>query len=98
MMTAWTGEFHMRVVCLVVAAGRGTRAMQADGVAKQYQHIGAVPVLTRTLRAFAPQPRVALGRATRRACRLLKLSADENDCFARHSHQMLLPATYAQHT
>jgi 2-C-methyl-D-erythritol 4-phosphate cytidylyltransferase len=43
----------MRVVCLVVAAGRGTRAMQADGVAKQYQHIGAVPVLTRTLRAFA---------------------------------------------
>jgi 1-deoxy-D-xylulose-5-phosphate synthase len=59
MMTAWTGEFHMRVVCLVVAAGRGTRAMQADGVAKQYQHIGAVPVLTRTLRAFATHPRVA---------------------------------------
>jgi 1-deoxy-D-xylulose-5-phosphate synthase len=49
----------MRVVCLVVAAGRGTRAMQADGVAKQYQHIGAVPVLTRTLRAFAAHPRIA---------------------------------------
>ncbi len=48
----------MRVVCLVVAAGRGTRAMQADGVAKQYQHIGAVPVLTRTLRAFATHPRI----------------------------------------
>jgi 1-deoxy-D-xylulose-5-phosphate synthase len=59
MMPTWAGEFHMRVVCLVVAAGRGTRAMQADGVAKQYQHIGAVPVLTRTLRAFAAHPRIA---------------------------------------
>ncbi len=49
----------MRVVCLVVAAGRGTRAMQGDGIAKQYQHIGAVPVLTRTLRAFCAHPRIA---------------------------------------
>ena len=49
----------MRVVCLIVAAGRGTRAMAADGIAKQYQHIGAVPVLTRTLRAFVAHPRIA---------------------------------------
>ena len=44
---------EQKIACLVVAAGRGTRARQADGVAKQYQHIGAVPVLTRTLRVFA---------------------------------------------
>ena len=48
----------MRVICLIVAAGRGIRARQADGVAKQYQHIGALPVLTRTLRAFATHPRI----------------------------------------
>ena len=48
-----------RIACLVVAAGRGTRARQADGVAKQYQHIGAVPVLTRTLRVLASHPRIS---------------------------------------
>jgi len=52
------GPEEPKVACIVVAAGRGTRARQADGVAKQYQHIGAVPVLTRTLRAFASHPRV----------------------------------------
>jgi len=48
----------MRIACLVVAAGRGTRALRNDGVAKQYQLIGAVPVLARTLRAFATHPRI----------------------------------------
>jgi 1-deoxy-D-xylulose-5-phosphate synthase len=50
---------EQKIACLVVAAGRGTRARQADGVAKQYQHIGAVPVLTRTLRVFASHPRIS---------------------------------------
>ncbi|MFZ9633887.1 MAG: 2-C-methyl-D-erythritol 4-phosphate cytidylyltransferase, partial [Alphaproteobacteria bacterium] len=52
------GRGRPRVACLVVAAGRGTRARQADGVAKQYQHVGSLPVLTRTLRVFASHPRV----------------------------------------
>ena len=42
----------------MVAAGRGTRARQADGIAKQYQHVGSLPVLTRTLRVLASHPRV----------------------------------------
>ena len=48
----------MRIACLVVAAGRGTRALRNDGVAKRYQLIGAVPVLARPLRAFATHPRI----------------------------------------
>ena len=52
------GRGRPRVACLVVAAGRGTRARQADGIAKQYQHVGSLPVLTRTLRVLASHPRV----------------------------------------
>ena len=39
------------IACIVVAAGRGLRAMGNDNVPKQYQRIGGVPVLTRTLAA-----------------------------------------------
>lgn len=41
-------------VALIVAAGRGTRA--GDGPPKQYRRIGGVPVLARTLAAFAGHP------------------------------------------
>ncbi|WOF73777.1 bifunctional 2-C-methyl-D-erythritol 4-phosphate cytidylyltransferase/2-C-methyl-D-erythritol 2,4-cyclodiphosphate synthase [Parvibaculaceae bacterium PLY_AMNH_Bact1] len=40
----------MRVVALIVAAGRGTRA--GDGLPKQYRPVGGVPILARTLSAF----------------------------------------------
>ncbi len=46
----------MRVVALIVAAGRGTRA--GAGLPKQYRPIGGVPVLTRTLGAFCNHPEV----------------------------------------
>jgi 2-C-methyl-D-erythritol 4-phosphate cytidylyltransferase / 2-C-methyl-D-erythritol 2,4-cyclodiphosphate synthase len=37
---------------LIVAAGRGSRARGADGLPKQYERLGGVPVLARTLHAF----------------------------------------------
>jgi 2-C-methyl-D-erythritol 4-phosphate cytidylyltransferase / 2-C-methyl-D-erythritol 2,4-cyclodiphosphate synthase len=40
----------LKTAALIVAAGRGTRASGA--LAKQYAHIGGVPVLTRTLGVF----------------------------------------------
>lgn len=43
---------------VVVAAGRGERAGQAEGP-KQYRKIGGQPVLRRTLAAFLAHPRVA---------------------------------------
>eukprot|EP00439_Symbiodinium_sp_Y106_P089301 s1_g1837.t1 len=46
----------MRVIALIVAAGRGTRA--GAGLPKQYRPVGGVPVLTRTLKAFCRHPDV----------------------------------------
>lgn len=40
----------MRVVALIVAAGRGTRA--GEGLPKQYRPVGGIPILARTLSAF----------------------------------------------
>ena len=40
---------------LVVAAGRGERAGQAEGP-KQYRPIGGMPVLVHTIRGFADWP------------------------------------------
>ncbi len=45
---------NMRVAALIVAAGRGTRA--GDGLPKQYRPVGGVPILARTLAAFADHP------------------------------------------
>lgn len=44
----------MRVVALIVAAGRGTRA--GEGLPKQYRPVGGVPILARTLGAFSRHP------------------------------------------
>ncbi len=44
----------MRVAALIVAAGRGTRA--GEGLPKQYRPVGGVPILARTLSAFATHP------------------------------------------
>ncbi|MBX3497186.1 MAG: bifunctional 2-C-methyl-D-erythritol 4-phosphate cytidylyltransferase/2-C-methyl-D-erythritol 2,4-cyclodiphosphate synthase [Parvibaculum sp.] len=44
----------MNVVALIVAAGRGSRA--GPGAPKQYRELGGVPVLRRTLAAFAAHP------------------------------------------
>jgi len=41
---------------IVVAAGRGLRAMGNDALPKQYQRIGGVPLLTRTLAALITHP------------------------------------------
>lgn len=43
---------------VIVAAGRGQRAGQADGP-KQYRPIGGVPVIRRTIEAFLMHPRVS---------------------------------------
>lgn len=43
---------------LIVAAGRGERAGQADGP-KQYRQIGGIPVLLHTVQAFARWPHAA---------------------------------------
>ncbi|HTP37390.1 MAG TPA: bifunctional 2-C-methyl-D-erythritol 4-phosphate cytidylyltransferase/2-C-methyl-D-erythritol 2,4-cyclodiphosphate synthase [Methyloceanibacter sp.] len=48
----------MSVAALVVAAGRGARAASERGRPKQYCSIGGVPMLQRTISAFASHPRV----------------------------------------
>lgn len=49
----------MSVTALIVAAGRGVRAASHKAlVPKQYWPIGGVPMLTRTIGAFAGHPRV----------------------------------------
>lgn len=48
-------------VALVLAGGRGTRA--GGGVPKQYREIGGVPMLRRTLAAFAEHPDIDAVRA-----------------------------------
>lgn len=49
-----------RVAVVLVAAGRGARAMGADGSGppKQYRRIGGRPVITRTIEAFLAHPAV----------------------------------------
>lgn len=49
-----------RVAVVLVAAGRGARAMGPDGgdVPKQYRRIGGRPVITRTIEAFLRHPEV----------------------------------------
>ena len=48
----------MSVAALIVAAGRGARAAGESGRPKQYCPIGGVPMLTRTIGAFAAHPSV----------------------------------------
>ncbi|MGA7456804.1 MAG: bifunctional 2-C-methyl-D-erythritol 4-phosphate cytidylyltransferase/2-C-methyl-D-erythritol 2,4-cyclodiphosphate synthase [Methyloceanibacter sp.] len=48
----------MSVAALIVAAGRGARASGEDGRPKQYWPIGGVPVLSRSIAAFAAHPGV----------------------------------------
>ena len=48
----------MSVAVLIVAAGRGARAASESGTPKQYCSIGRVPMLERTIGAFASHPRV----------------------------------------
>ena len=48
----------MSVAALIVAAGRGARAASESGWPKQYCSIGGVPMLQRTIGAFAAHPRV----------------------------------------
>jgi len=46
------------VTALIVAAGRGVRAAGTDGRPKQYSPIGGVPMIAKTIAAFAAHPRV----------------------------------------
>ncbi len=48
----------MSVAALIVAAGRGARAASEDGRPKQYCPIGGVPMLSRSIGAFAAHPGV----------------------------------------
>ncbi len=48
----------MSVAALIVAAGRGARAAGEDGRPKQYCPIGGVPMLSRSIAAFAAHPGV----------------------------------------
>ncbi len=43
----------MPTIAIIVAAGRGSRAAGSSGLPKQYADLGGVPMLTRTLEAFA---------------------------------------------
>lgn len=49
----------MRIAALIVAAGRGTRAVSAASAPKQYAVIGGAPVLWHTLGAFAAAPGIS---------------------------------------
>ena len=48
----------MSVAALIVAAGRGARAAGEDGRPKQYCPVGGVPMIARTIAAFAAHPSV----------------------------------------
>lgn len=48
----------MTISALIVAAGRGVRAASESALPKQYCPIGGVPILARTIAAFADHPRV----------------------------------------
>lgn len=48
----------MTVAALIVAAGRGTRAAVEGAVPKQYSSVAGVPLLTRSIGAFADHPSV----------------------------------------
>ncbi len=48
----------MTVAALIVAAGRGSRAGGEAAVPKQYWPLGGVPMLTRSIGAFAEHPSV----------------------------------------
>lgn len=48
----------MTISALIVAAGRGVRAASEPGLPKQYCPIGGVPILARSIAAFAAHPRV----------------------------------------
>ncbi len=48
----------MTVSALIVAAGRGARAADAGGLPKQYRHIGGVPMIAKSIAAFATHARV----------------------------------------
>ena len=45
-----------RTAALIVAAGRGTRASREGRGPKQYELIGGVPVIARTLQVFGSHP------------------------------------------
>ncbi|MGV1013360.1 MAG: bifunctional 2-C-methyl-D-erythritol 4-phosphate cytidylyltransferase/2-C-methyl-D-erythritol 2,4-cyclodiphosphate synthase [Methyloceanibacter sp.] len=48
----------MSIAALIVAAGRGARASGDSSKPKQYAALGGLPMLTRTLDAFASHPRI----------------------------------------
>jgi 2-C-methyl-D-erythritol 4-phosphate cytidylyltransferase / 2-C-methyl-D-erythritol 2,4-cyclodiphosphate synthase len=51
-------DLFVTVAALIVAAGRGARAADEDGRPKQYCPIGGVPMIARTIAAFAAHPSV----------------------------------------
>ena len=57
--TATYGDLSVSVAALIVAAGRGARAAGPKRlIPKQYLPIGGVPMLTRSIAAFAGHPKV----------------------------------------
>ena len=48
----------MSVAALIVAAGRGTRAVEAGAAPKQYRLRGGLPMLARSIGAVAHHPNV----------------------------------------
>lgn len=49
----------MQIAAVVVAAGRGTRALGTGSIPKQYVPLGGIPVLRRTLDSLAEHPRLS---------------------------------------
>lgn len=50
----------MTIAVLIVAAGRGQRAGQAEGIPKQYRSVGGIPVLQHCLNTFARLDTIAV--------------------------------------
>lgn len=50
----------MITTALIVAAGRGTRAADVNGLPKQYRPLAGAPVLAHTIRAFCSAPSIDL--------------------------------------
>ncbi|MFZ3033205.1 MAG: bifunctional 2-C-methyl-D-erythritol 4-phosphate cytidylyltransferase/2-C-methyl-D-erythritol 2,4-cyclodiphosphate synthase [Parvibaculum sp.] len=80
----------MTVVALIAAAGRGTRA--GPGGPKQYRLLGGIPVLRRTLTAFASHPEVGYVLAV--------IHPDDRDAYEAASADLpkLLPPCFGSDT
>ena len=76
---------------LIVAAGRGSRARGADGLPKQYERIGGIPVIAHTLHPFVRNGDIQLVQVV--------IHADDHDLYDSATEGLaLLPAVHGSAT